>query len=43
MTRDPNAVAHMGQEVFEIAQNPQAYATNLMNKLESKVKKELIK
>ncbi|KAL4434859.1 hypothetical protein ABPG74_021198 [Tetrahymena malaccensis] len=41
MTRDPNAVAHMGQEVFEIAQNPQAYASNLMEKLESKVKEEL--
>ncbi|KAL4483285.1 hypothetical protein ABPG72_007927 [Tetrahymena utriculariae] len=42
MTRDPNAVAHMGQEVFEIAQNPQAYASSLMEKLESKVKDELV-
>ncbi|KAL4495277.1 hypothetical protein ABPG73_022322 [Tetrahymena malaccensis] len=43
IVRDPNAVAHLGQEVYEIAQNAQTYSQNLMQKLENKVKDELFK
>ncbi|KAL4495275.1 hypothetical protein ABPG73_022320 [Tetrahymena malaccensis] len=41
IARDPSAVAYLGQEVYDIAQNAQSYSQNLMQKLESKVQEEL--
>ncbi|EWS74829.1 phage head-tail adaptor family protein, putative (macronuclear) [Tetrahymena thermophila SB210] len=41
MVRDPEAVAHLGNEVLKIAQDPKQYALSIMEKLEEKAKLQL--
>ncbi|KAL4475110.1 hypothetical protein ABPG74_001806 [Tetrahymena malaccensis] len=41
MTRDPEAVAHLGNDILQIAQDPKQYAKSIMEKLEDKAKQQL--
>ncbi|KAL4461660.1 hypothetical protein ABPG72_009063, partial [Tetrahymena utriculariae] len=41
MTRDPDAVAHLGKDILQIAQDPKQYAISIMEKLEGKAKQQL--
>lgn len=38
MIRDPASASKLGKELFKISQNPQEYAQEILEKLESKAK-----